>query len=350
LEKALVSVIVPAFNAAAHLRQTLSSVLAQTYREFEVIVVDDGSSDSTAKIVEEFVARDPRFRLIRQGNAGVGAARNTAIKRARGKYIAPLDADDLWFPKKLETQVACMKQSGIDTGLVYCSSSLIDEQGKLLHVGDTNTLEGRLRHAMVLKNLLGNASVPLFRTFALEKVGLYLTRAEEQGGQGCEDWDLALRVAENFDIRVVPEHLVEYRQCASAMSVNVGSMDASFAMVMRRARQRNRDLPPAAFRWSAGYFYQYIAERCYESRHNPICVRYLARAVNANPVLLLNPSIYKTGAKSLLSLMPGAIEKNGTGTNLSPKKGRKRPFKLNGIFRHLELARWSAALEDGAYR
>jgi hypothetical protein len=226
---------------------------------------------------------------------------------------------------------------------------LIDEQGKLLNFDETKTLEGRLRHAMLLKNLLGNASVPLFRTSALEKVGLYLTR-EEQGGQGCEDWDLALRIAENFDIRVVPEHLVGYRQRASAMSVNVGCMEASFATVIGRARQRNGDLPSAAFRWSAGYFYQHIAERCYESRHYPICVRYLARAVDANPVLLLNPSIYKTGTKSLLRLMPGQIEKNGTGTNVSPKKGRKRPFKLNGIFRRLELARWSAALNDGAYR
>ena len=73
MDKELVSVIIPAFNAGADIRQTLNSVLAQTYQAIEVIVVDDGSSDSTAKIVEEFVARDPRFRLIRQGNAGVGA-------------------------------------------------------------------------------------------------------------------------------------------------------------------------------------------------------------------------------------------------------------------------------------
>lgn len=342
--------IVPAFNAAIYIRQTLDSVLAQTYRKFEVIIVDDGSSDPTARIVEEFVARDSRFHLVRQSNAGVGAARNAAIERAQGKYLAPLDADDLWSPQKLAMQVACMERSGVNTGLVYCSSTLIDEQGKLLHSGETKTLEGRLRHAMVLKNLLGNASVPLFRTSALEKVGLYLTRAEEQGGQGCEDWDLALRIAENFEIGVVPEHLVGYRQCASAMSVNVAGMDASFATVMRRARQRNRDLPPAAFRWSAGYFYQYIAEKCYESQHYPSCIRYLSRAINANPVLLLNPRIYKTGTKSLLSLMPGIPGKNGAGINEPAKKGRKRPFKLGATFRHLELARWSAALEDGAYR
>src|ERR1700751_2402825 len=78
LDKALVSVIIPAFDAAANIRQTLNAVLAQTYQEIEVIVVDDGSSDATSTIVEEYVARDTRFHLIRQSNAGVGAARNTS--------------------------------------------------------------------------------------------------------------------------------------------------------------------------------------------------------------------------------------------------------------------------------
>src|SRR6201987_3145378 len=118
LDKALVSVIIPAFDAAANIRQTLNAVLAQTYQDIEVIVVDDGSSDATGAIVEEYVARDTRFHLIRQCNAGVGAARNTAIRKARGKYIAPLDADDFWSPEKLEKQVDCMEQSGFETGVV----------------------------------------------------------------------------------------------------------------------------------------------------------------------------------------------------------------------------------------
>ena len=128
----LVSVIIPAFNAAAHIRQTLNSVLAQTYQAIEVIVVDDGSSDATSAIVEEFVKRDARVQLVRQSNAGVGAARNTAIRMARGKYIAPLDADDFWFPEKLEKQVACMEQCGDETGLVYCWSTLVDKDGEFV--------------------------------------------------------------------------------------------------------------------------------------------------------------------------------------------------------------------------
>jgi glycosyltransferase involved in cell wall biosynthesis len=348
LKKALVSVIIPAFNAAADIRQTLNSVLAQTYQEIEVIVVDDGSSDATAAIIEEFVARDARFQLVRQSNAGVGAARNAAIRKARGKYVAPLDADDLWFPEKLEKQVACMEQCSNETGLVYCSSTLIDKQGKPVHVGQPNTLEGRLRHAMVLKNLLGNASVPLFRAAALEKVGLYLTRAEQEGGQGCEDWDLALRIAEIFSIRVVPENLVAYRQTSSSMSVNAEWMAASYAVTMNRARQRNCDLPSAAFRWSGGYFYLYLADKCHDSNHCSECLRFLKEAVRSNPVLLLKAGIYKRFVKAALRIIAGSTVKTKKAADFHPKKRTKRPSVLNVPFRSIERARWSAALHDGA--
>ena len=116
MDKPLVSIIIPAFNAEGTIRQTLESVSAQTYRAIEVVIIDDGSSDRTTAIVEEFTANDPRFQLIRQSNAGVGVARNTGISHARGKYIAPLDADDLWMPEKVEQQVAGMEEFGDKTG------------------------------------------------------------------------------------------------------------------------------------------------------------------------------------------------------------------------------------------
>ncbi len=348
MDKELVSVVVPAFNVAADIRQTLNSVLAQTYQAIEVIVVDDGSSDATAAIVEEFVTRDARIQLIRQNNAGVGAARNAAIGKARGKYIATLDADDLWFPEKLEKQVACMEQCGNETGLVYCWSKLISEDGRLVDKSHSSTLDGRLRHAMVLQNLLGNASVPLFRAVALEKVGLYLTRVEQEGAQGCEDWDLYLRVAEIFSIRVVPEYLVAYRQNSSGMSRNAEGMTASFAVIMSRVRQRNDDLPAATFRWSGGYFYLYLADKCYDWRDYPKCLRYLKEAISANPVLLLKAGIYKTFVKSVFNPVTRPTSKGSERASLHSKRRRKRPFILNAIFRHFELARWSAASDDGA--
>jgi glycosyltransferase involved in cell wall biosynthesis len=348
VDKALVSVIVPAFNAVADIRQTLNSVLAQTYPAIEVIVVDDGSSDATAAIIEEFVARDARFQLVRQSNAGVGAARNAAIRKARGKYIAPLGADDLWFPEKLEKQVARMEQFGDETGLVYCWSKLINEAGEPVDVSHCNTLEGRLGHAMVLQNLLGNASVPLFRAAALEKTGVYLTRAEQEGAQGCEDWDLYLRTAEIFSIRVVPELLVAYRQKSLGMSCNTEGMIASFAATIRRVRQRNGGLPAATFRWSGGYFYLYLANKCYDSGDYPRCLGYLKVAVSANPVLLLKAGIYKTFVKSVFNRGTRPTGKGSERADSHSKKRKKDPSILNAIFRHFELARWAAALQDGA--
>jgi glycosyltransferase involved in cell wall biosynthesis len=347
-EKALVSVIIPAFNAETDIRQALNSVLAQTYQEIEVIVVDDGSSDGTSAIVEKFVRRDARFQLVKQTNAGVGAARNAAIRAARGKYIAPLDADDVWFPEKLEKQVASMEQSGDDTGLVYCWSTLTDKHGESVDNSSTSTFEGRLRHVLVLLNVLGNASVPLFRAAALKRVGLYLTRAEQGGAQGCEDWDLALRVAEVFRVRVVPEYLVAYRQNDSSMSVNAEGMAASYAVTMNRARQRNCDLPSAAFRWSGGYFYLYLADKCHDSSHYSECLSFLREAVRANPVLLLKAGIYKRSVKTALRMITGSTAKPERAADLHPKKTKKRPSVLNLPFRYFEFARWSAALHDGA--
>jgi glycosyltransferase involved in cell wall biosynthesis len=359
LDKALVSVIIPAFNAAENIRQTLDSVLAQTYQQIEVIVVDDGSLDATGAIVKEFVAKDARIQLVRQSNAGVGAARNTAIRKARGKYIAPLDADDFWFPEKLEKQVARIEQCGNETGLVYCWSTLIDKDGAL--VDDcSQTVEGRPRQALILRNVVGNGSVPLFRAAALEKVGLYLTRAEQGGAQGCEDWDLYLRLSEQFGVRVVPEYLMGYRQSGSSMSVNAEKMAASYAVVMGRARERNSDLPAAIFRWSAGRFYFYLVKVSYLWGYYHRCLRYLKKAVGADPALFLTTSVYKTSIRALLKvitdrrgqdpreLMASTPETKGKKTTTDFKKRRKRRFISDRIFENIERRRWSAALDNGA--
>jgi glycosyltransferase involved in cell wall biosynthesis len=350
----LVSVIIPAFNAARNIRQTLDSVRAQTYETFEAIVIDDGSSDGTSAIVEEFAGKDPRFRLIRQENRGVGHARNAGIRNASGQYIAPLDADDLWFPEKLEKQIARMKQCGRETGLVYCWSTFIDQHGGFVDRAYHVTVEGRLRHACVLRNIVENASIPLFRANVFEKVGLYLTRDEQGGAQGCEDWDLALRVAEISTIGAVPECLVAYRLTGNSMSADPESMAASFATVMLRARQRNCDLPPATFRWSSGNFYRYLANRCYYWGYYSRFIRYLKEAIVANPVLLLDAAIYSSLFKSAFDKVVGTGRHDLAPGRGSPDKAEERVYLrrsrrskiLNLIFDHIESKHWTAALND----
>jgi glycosyltransferase involved in cell wall biosynthesis len=105
-----VSVVMPAYNVSAYVADAVASVQAQTFSNFELLIVDDGSTDDTADIVRRFAASDNRIRLLRQDNRGLAAARNTALRHARGGFIALLDSDDLWEPRFLEAQVALLEQ------------------------------------------------------------------------------------------------------------------------------------------------------------------------------------------------------------------------------------------------
>ena len=122
----LVSVLVPAYNAAKTIGETLASACSQTHARLEIIVVDDGSVDETARLVLQAASEDPRIRLVKQANAGVATARNTALAHATGEFVAPLDADDVWRPTKIERQLKRILGNS-NVGMVYCWS-LRDQQ------------------------------------------------------------------------------------------------------------------------------------------------------------------------------------------------------------------------------
>lgn len=301
----LVSVVVPAFNAAASLQQTLDSVLAQSFPSFEIIVVDDGSQDATAAIAGRASARDGRIRVVHQRNAGVGAARNAGLRLARGKYIAPLDADDLWSPRKLERQIARLERAGPKAGLVYCWSRNVDEHNRILRWSHPYRIEGRVGSAMMLGNFVGSASVPLFRASALAAVGEYLTRNEQNGAQGCEDWDLNIRVAEKFSLCCVPEYLVSYRQCGCSMSLDARGMAKSYDTAIRRASARNAHLAPALLAWSASRFYSYLASKCYSWSDYSGALYCIGRVLQVDPVAWINLRNYRLGSLALAHLLSG---------------------------------------------
>lgn len=132
MNKGLVSIITPCYNGEAYLAETIESVLAQTYPNWEMIIVDDGSKDGSAKLARGYAAKDDRIRLIQQENAGSAAARNNGIRRAEGQYIALLDADDLWDPAFLESQIAFLREK--DAVCVCCSYRCIDAKSQeILH-------------------------------------------------------------------------------------------------------------------------------------------------------------------------------------------------------------------------
>ncbi|MGE0815647.1 MAG: glycosyltransferase family 2 protein [Vicinamibacterales bacterium] len=254
-----VSVVIAAYNADQFIEATCRSAMRQTFQAMEIVVVDDGSTDDTARIVQALSAEDPRIRLLRQPNQGVAAARNLAIAESSGEYVAPLDADDLWDPTKIERQVAALDAAAPDAAMAYCWWAWIDVAGRVLDRSPRWQVEGRVLDRLVEVNFTGSASVPLFRRDALEAAGGYDPVLRDNGCQGCEDWDVALRVAAAHPVVVVPATLVAYRRRDDSMSSACDTMWRSRLAVMKGLAERTPSITPAVLRRSQGQFALYLA-------------------------------------------------------------------------------------------
>jgi glycosyltransferase involved in cell wall biosynthesis len=256
----LVSVIIPAHNAEAFIATTLASAARQTYQHLEIIVVDDGSTDRTAEIVREFAAKDPRVTLLQQANAGVAAARNSAIRTARGSLIAPLDADDLWERTKIERQVACFRGADDRLALVYTWSHNIDDEGRIMWWKRNRPEgQGRVFDQLIEANLIGNGSTPLMRKDRVLEAGGYDPELRARDAEGCEDWKLYLTLAECYDFAVVRECLVGYRQTPGMMSRNLWAMKRSYDLLFDEVRRRHPDLPDELWRRNSTFFAIWLA-------------------------------------------------------------------------------------------
>ncbi len=281
-ESPLISVIVPAYNAERFLAKTLDSILAQTYPHFEVLVIDDGSTDQTAAIAQAYAQRDPRIHYLKQANGGVAAARNLGIGEAKGVFIAPIDADDIWYPENLERQVQCFLAAGERVGLVYSWSVDIDEADHLLGGFRASDLEGKVYPTLILHNFLGNASAALIRRSCWEQVGGFDPSFRAQQAQGCEDWDLYLRIAERFEFRVVPAFLVGYRKLRGTMSGDYRQMARSHALVMQAVQTRHPEIPQRLYQLAQTNLYMYFAQQGIRFNQFKVGLGWLGRALQTN--------------------------------------------------------------------
>jgi glycosyltransferase involved in cell wall biosynthesis len=236
-----VTVIVPAYNAGATLGETLLSIRSQTYRNLEIIVVDDGSQDGTYRIAEQHAAEDSRIRLLRQKNAGVALARNKALEQATADFVAPVDADDLWRPEKIAEQLALIRDTERDIVLVYTWYASIDSASRIQWVLKP-TQEGQVLKALCHGNFVGHASSPLMRTKDVIRAGGYDPSLRARGGQGCEDWQLYIRLAEIGNFALVKSPLTGYRDAAHSMSSDIAQMLRSYDLVMSACGHRHPEL------------------------------------------------------------------------------------------------------------
>ncbi|WP_392482955.1 glycosyltransferase family 2 protein [Nostoc sp. C110] len=227
-----VSVIIPAYNAMHYLPKTVSSVLQQTFTNFEILIINDGSSDN----IQEWVLNltDKRVKLISQQNQGVSVARNIGISQAQGEYIAFLDSDDLWNATKLEKQVRCLDHNPT-IGLVHTWMAVIDEQGKPTGKVMKSKTEGSVWKQLVEKNTVACSSV-MVRRLCFQKLGGFSPRQNEYPVD-VEDWEMWIRIAAHYPFTVIKEPLISYRQHISNTSTNWQSLNKAYRIVIEKAFQ-----------------------------------------------------------------------------------------------------------------
>jgi len=202
-----VSIVVPAYNCGAFVSETIDSALSQTYKDFEIIVVDDGSADNTSEVVQGY---GNKIKYVYQKNSGMGAARNRGVSLSQGEHLAFLDHDDLFYPTKLEKQAALLEHNP-KLGMVYCGAHIIDSEGR--RTGRCFAMPGNQGktpvHGYVFENALQkslcNSTMAMVPRKAFEELGGFASY------RFSADYDLWLKIAYRYPIGYVPEALCAYR-------------------------------------------------------------------------------------------------------------------------------------------
>ncbi len=255
-----ISVIIPAYNAERTILETIESVQQQTFSDFELIVINDGSNDKTLELLNSLT--DERLRIFSCENAGVGVARNRGISHATGKFIAFLDADDLWTPDKLELQLATLQQHP-KAGVAYSWTSYVDEQGNFLSADKPIFFKGNVYTHLLANNFLASGSNPLIRREAVESIGEF-----DPSLPPCEDWDFYLRLAAKWPFAVVPKHQILYRQLSGSGSSKIEVMEEKLLIMVDKVF-RVAPAKSQSFRGqSLARVYQYCAEKYLQNSTN----------------------------------------------------------------------------------
>ena len=279
----LVSVIVPAFNAVETLSDTLDSVLRQTYRAIEVIVIDDGSTDGTAALALGWANHDARLRVISTVNRGVAAARNRGAAEAAGEFIACIDADDLWHPTMIEKCLAALTDSGPRTGFCYAFFRRIDMSGRVMSSAAPRACAGFAFNQLLMNNFVGNGSGIVMRRQAFADVGGYDASLRAAKAQGAEDWLIQCLIALRWKVAVVPEYLVGYRRRDGAMSGDSPQMHRSMLLTLRKLAAATPGSDRARFRHAEAALLARMSVWTMVKGRMPTAVRFFWRAAVLSP-------------------------------------------------------------------
>ncbi|KAA2314349.1 glycosyltransferase [Pseudooceanicola sediminis] len=301
------TIVVPAYNVAATLQETLRSLLAQTYGDFEVVVVDDGSVDDTVAIARGL--GDARIRIVSQDNRGLAGARNTGIAAARGDYIGFCDADDLWRPGKLAAHVAHLDGNS-DIGISFSGATLIDEDSQPIGLSQRPRLRGITAAHMFRRNPIGNGSSPVIRRAALDDIAFRPMHEElrdwyfDERLRQSEDIELWLRLMLTTDwvVEGVSGALTSYRVAAQGLSAGITAQYGNWQRMVTKLAPLDpaffaRTLPAAR-----AYQLRYLARRAVSAgqRDEALCLMQQAFAASFRP-------LWEEPVKTLSTLSAAAV-------------------------------------------
>ncbi|MEM5518040.1 glycosyltransferase family 2 protein [Henriciella sp. AS95] len=285
-----VSVVMPVYNTADYVEAAIDSVLAQTFEDFELLVIDDDGSDESITLCRAYT--DPRVRIISQKNRGLAGARNTGIHHAEGDIIAFLDSDDLWAPEKLENHVRHL-QDNPHVGVSYAASTMIDDEGRPLRIVQRPRLHGIKAHHVFLRNPIGNGSAPVIRRAVFDDIAFRATPGDRlsyfdetfRQSEDIECWiRIALTTAWQFEgIRGAYTH---YRINEGGLSANVVRQFETWDRVRNRVWSLDAEF---ASRWSPAaeaFQLRYLARRCIRLNDGAMALSLMKDALARSPSIL----------------------------------------------------------------
>ncbi len=278
----IISVIIPVYNGEKTIKNTIESVLKQTFTDFELIIINDGSQDSTLAVIDNI--QDSRKKVFSYPNAGVSESRNRGLEQSTGEYIAFLDADDLWTPDKLEAQFKALQENP-NAAVAYSWSDWIDESGQFLRAGGHITVNGKAYPNLLLRDFVESGSNPLIRRQALTEVGSF-----DPSVTPAEDWDMWLRLAARYEFIAVPSPQILYRISPNSASFNIWKMEAGSLRTIERAFAQAPASLQHLKREVLGNRYKYLTFKALEGpperRRGLAASRFFWQAVSYDPAWL----------------------------------------------------------------
>lgn len=217
MKRPIVSIIVPTFNRAGMIHRAIESVQFQTFNDWELIVVDDASTDNTEEILRRYMRNDPRIGYIRhEKNKGGSAARNSGIKKSKGSYIALLDDDDRWYPEKLRLQVD-FSHNHPESGFIYSGYCYVDYETDKIVKNVFPLYQGNVSSIILKNNIIGSPT-PLIRNECFQRAGLF-----DEKLTSCQDWDMWIRISRFYSFAYVNECLAEVTMHGKQISSDLSS-------------------------------------------------------------------------------------------------------------------------------